>query len=238
MAISLSGLTAGLGDVYSGLLGGASSSSANSLMGSSSLLSDYASIKNGTYGKMLKQYYAKQKASLTEDSDTSKASSKNKAGKDTATSSAASALNKSASALNNLNYSEDNVDKIYDSVSTFVKDYNSMIKNASNSSVGSVNSQAEVLNNYTYANYKLLVKAGITMNADRTLSLNEDTFKKADMSTLKTLFKGNNSYADQVSSRASTIYRYSNNGSSLKNTYSNSGKYSTPNTSSMINSIL
>lgn len=237
MAISLSGLTAGLGDVYSSLLGGASSS-ANSLMGSSSLLSDYASIKNGTYGKMLKQFYAKQKASLDEDSETSKTKSKNKAGKDTATASAASALNKSASALNNLDYKEENVDKIYDSVSTFVKDYNTMIKNSSNSSVDSVNSQANVLNNYTYANYKMLVKAGITMNADRTLSINEDTFKKADMSTLKTLFKGNSSYASQVSSRASTIYRYSNNGSPLKNTYSNSGKYSAPNTSSMINSIL
>ncbi len=78
MAISLSGLTAGLGDVYSGLLGGTSSST-NSFLGSSSLLSDYASIKNGTYGKMLKQYYAKQKASLAEDSDSYKTTSKNKA---------------------------------------------------------------------------------------------------------------------------------------------------------------
>ena len=238
MAISLSGLTAGLGDVYSGLLGGASSSSANSLLGSSSLLSDYASIKNGTYGKMLKQYYAKQKASMDEDSDTSKTSSKNKAGKDAASASAASALNKSASALNNLDYKEENIDKIYDSVSTFVKDYNTMIKSSSNSSVGSVNSQANVLNNYTYANYKMLVKAGITMNADRTLSINEDTFKKADMSTLKTLFKGTNSYADQVSNKASKIYRYSNNVYSLASTYSSTGKYSAPDTSSMINSIL
>lgn len=237
MAISLSGLTSGLGDVYSNLLGGASSST-SSLFGSSTLLSDYASIKNGTYGKMLKQYYAKQKASLDEDSDTSSSSSKTKAGKDSASASAASSLNKSASALNNLNYNEENIDKIYDGVSAFVKDYNSMIKASSNSSVNSVNSQADTLNNYTYANYKMLVKAGITMNADRTLSLNEDTFKKADISTLKTLFKGTNSYADQVASKASKIYRYSNNGSSLANTYSSTGKYSTPDTSSMINSIL
>ena len=38
---------------FSSLIGGATNSSAN-------LLSDYASIKNGSYGKMMKAYYAKQ----------------------------------------------------------------------------------------------------------------------------------------------------------------------------------
>ena len=234
MAISLSGLTAGMGDVYSGMLSGSSSFSANSLMGTSTLLSDYASIKNGSYGKMLQSYYSKL---LSDDSD-EKTTSTTKAGKDAITSSAANTLYKSASALENLNYSEDNIDKIYDNVSTFIKDYNSMIKNASNSSVGSVASQANILNDTTYSNYKLLVKAGITMNADRTLSINEDTFKKANMSTLKTLFKGNSSYASRVSAKASQIYRYATNGSSMNYSYSSNGTYSSLNTSPSINSLL
>ena len=234
MAISLSGLTSGLGDVYSSLFSGASSSS-SSLFGASTLLSDYVSIKNGSYGRMMKAYYAK----LTEsDKDDDTSTSTTKAGKDTATASSASSLYKSASALNNLDYSEDNIDKVYDNVSKFVDDYNSLIKKASNSSVGSVNSQANMLNNYTYANYKMLVQAGITMNADRTLSLNEDTFKKANISTLKTLFKGANSFASQVSSRASQIYRYASDGSSLNYSYSSNGKYSSINSSSYIDSIL
>lgn len=235
MAInSLTGLTSGLGDVYSGLLGGASSSSSSSLFGASTLLTDYVSIKNGSYGKMLKSYYAKLTKEYSDDDSTSTT----KAGKDTATASSASSLYKSVSALNNLDYSEDNIDDIYDSVSKFVKDYNSLIKNASNSSVGSVSSQANALNNYTYANYKLLAKAGITMNADRTLSLNEDIFKKSDISTLKTLFKDNNSFASQVSTKASKLYRYASEGSSLNYSYSSSGKYLSQNSSSSINSLI
>lgn len=235
MAISLSGLTAGKGDIYSSILSGGSSLSANSLLGTSTLLSDYASIKNGSYSRMLKSYYAKYTAS--DDADDSSTST-TKAGKDSITASNANSLYKSASALNNLEYNEENIDKIYDGVSAFIKDYNSMIKSASNSSVGSVNSQANMLNNSTYANYKLLAKVGITMNADRTLSINEDTFKKADVATLKTLFKGSNSFADKVSSKASQIYRYASNGSSMNYSYSSNGAYSALNQSSYINSIL
>lgn len=237
MGIGLRGLTSGLGDVYSSLLSsGFSSSAGGGLSGltNNTLLSDYASIKNGSYGRMLKAYYAKQTKAL-EDDDSSKTSA-SKAGKDSAASSSAKAAQKSASALNNLEYTEDNKDKIYDSVSSFVKDYNSMIKSASNSSVSAVSNQANTMNNTTYANYKMLARAGITMNADRTLSINEKTFKKADMSTLKTLFKGNNSFADQVADRASQIYRYANNGTSTL--YNSQGARTSMDTTSMLNGIV
>ena len=52
MGISLNGLNSGMQDMYSSLLGGSGD-------GASTLLSDYASIKNGSYGKMMKSYYAK-----------------------------------------------------------------------------------------------------------------------------------------------------------------------------------
>lgn len=235
MAIGLKGFTSGLGDVYSSLLSSGFSSSGGGLSGltSSTLLSDYASIKNGSYGRMLKAYYAKQ----TKETDEEESSVSNtKAGKDSAASASAKAVQKSASELNNLDYSEENMDKIYDSVSSFVKDYNSMIKSASNSSVNSVSNQANQMNNTTYANYKMLAKAGITMNADRTLSINEKTFKKANMSTLKTLFKGTNSFADQVSNKASQIYRYANNG--VSSLYNSQGARTTLDTSSMLNGIV
>ena len=182
---------------------------------------------------MLKAYYAKQTKAMEEENDTT---SKNKVGKDSAASSSAKAAQKSASALNNLEYTEENKDKIYDSVSSFVKDYNSMIKNASNSSVSAVSNQANTMNNTTYANYKMLAKAGITMNADRTLSIDEKTFKKANMSTLKTLFKGSNSFADQVSNRASQIYRYANNGSSTL--YNSQGTRTSLDTATIMNGIV
>lgn len=234
MAIGLKGLTSGLGDVYSSLLSsGFSGGGGLSGLTNNTLLSDYASIKNGSYGRMLKAYYAKQTKALEEEDNSTV---KNKAGKDSAASSSAKAAQKSASALNNLEYTEENRDKIYDNVSSFVKDYNSMIKSASNSSVGAVSNQANTMNNTTYANYKMLAKAGITMNADRTLSINEKTFKKADMSTLKTLFKGSHSFADQVADRASQIYRYANNGSSTL--YNSQGARTSLDTSSIMNGIV
>lgn len=235
MAIGLKGFTSGLGDVYSNLLSSGFSSPGSSLnnLAGSTLLSDYASIKNGSYGRMLKAYYAKQtKEADEEDSSVSK----NKAGKDSAASSSAKAAQKSASELNNLDYSEENKDKIYDSVSSFIKDYNSMIKSASNSKVSAVSNQANQMNNTTYANYKMLAKAGITMNADRTLSINEKTFKKANVSTLKTLFKGTNSFADQVSDKASRIYRYANNG--VSSLYNSQGARTSLDTTSMLNGIV
>ena len=238
MSISLSGLTSGVGDIYSSLLSSSGSSmSGVNLLDSSSLLSDYAAIKNGSYTRMLKAYYAK--LSTSEEDSSSSSSSVNKAGKDATTASSASSAYKSATALSKLDYSEDNKDKIYDSVSSFIKDYNSMIKNASNSSVSSVNKQADYLNNITYSQYKTLAAAGITMNSDRTLSINENTFKKANMSTIKTLFKGSNSFADQVSSKASQIYRYASSGnSSVASLYTGSGTYSSIDTSSLLNSVI
>lgn len=236
MSISLSGLTAGKGDIYSGLLSsGSSSIGGMDLLGTSSLLSDYASIKNGSYGKMLNAYYAKLSASEDEDSSSKKSTQ----AADSAASSSANAAYKSASALNSLDYSEENIDKVYSKVSAFIKDYNSMITSATKSSVSSVSQQANYLNNSTYSQYKLLASVGITMNADRTLSIDENTFKKANVGTLKTLFKGSSSFASQVANRASQIYRYANSGkSSVANLYNGTGSYSSIDSSSMLNSIV
>lgn len=124
--------------------------------------------------------------------------------------------------MNALDYSADNIDELYDKVSAFVKDYNSMMKAASKSNNSAVKAQADALNDYTYQNYKLFSKVGITMNADRTLSIDEDTFKKVNektgstnVPTLTTLFKGIGSFADKAADRASTIYRKAGEGEAV-----------------------
>ena len=214
MGMGLNGLSSGLNDTYSALLGGGSGSGE---VGGASLLSDYASIKNGSYGKMMKSYYAKVK-DAEEEEDSSKGKSKTKE-KDAASASAARKFYETATGMNALDYSADNIDELYDKVSSFVKDYNSMMKAASKSSNSDVKAQADALNDYTYQNYKLFAKVGITMNADRTLSIDEDTFKKVNektgstnVPTLTTLFKGINSFADKAADRASTIYRKAGEG--------------------------
>ena len=77
MGKGISGLDSGMSNVYSSLLGGGTAGGA----GASTLLTDYASIKNGSYGKMMKAYYAKQKAEEEAESSDS-VSSKSKKIKD------------------------------------------------------------------------------------------------------------------------------------------------------------
>mgnify|MGYP006990115806 FL=1 len=222
MGINLNGLNSGMADTYSALLGGMGGGDDAGGMGS--LLSDYAAIKNGSYGKMMKSYYAKMEKQEAE--EYGKTDSK-KAGKikDNASASAARSLYSSASALSSLNYddrSEENINKITDSVSSFIKDYNSLMKSAAKSENTTVQKQAESLYNSYYTNYKLFSKVGITLNSDKTLSLDEDTMKKALQdtehgkgATVKTLFGGIGSFADKAANKASQIYRAAGDGEAV-----------------------
>ena len=214
MGIGLNGLNAGASDIYSSLLGGSGSDTS----GASTLLTDYASIKNGSYGKMMKSYYAK--TAEEEAAESGKSSKKSEA--DGASASAARKFYESATAMNSLDYSEGNMDELYDKVSEYIKNYNNLITTASKSENAAVKAQADALNDYTYQNYKLFAKLGITMNSDRTLSIDEDTFKKVNektgatnIPTMKTLFQGINSFADKSADRASKIYSLASEGDSV-----------------------
>lgn len=242
MGINLTGLNSGLADTYSTLLGGMGGSDNSG--GVSSLLSDYAAIKNGSYGKMMKSYYAKlEKQEAEESGETNK--SKSGKVKDASSASAAASLYRSASTLTSLNYddrSEENIGKITDAVSSFIKDYNSLMKSADKSENTTVQKQAESLYNSYYTNYKLFAKVGITMNSDKTLSFDEDSMKKAledtehgNGATVKTLFSGIGSFADKAVNKASQIYRAAGDGeavTSSKAKYAGVGRSSSSSTSS------
>lgn len=222
MGISLNGLNSGMADTYSSLLGGMSGGDDAGGMGS--LLSDYAAIKNGSYGKMLKTYYGKLEKQEAEESGKSDSKNAGKV-KDSSSASAARSLYKSATALEGLNFddrSEENIGKITDAVSSFIKDYNSLMKSADKSKNTTVQKQAESLYNAYYTNYKLFSKVGITMNSDRTLSFDQDTMKTAladtehgKGATVKTLFGGIGSFADKAANKASQIYRAAGDGESV-----------------------
>ncbi len=221
MGISLNGLNSGMADTYSTLLGGMSGGDD---AGMGSLLGDYAAIKNGSYGKMLKTYYSKLEKQEAEESGKTDQKNAGKV-KDSSSASAAKSLYKSASTLEGLNYddrSEENIGKITDAVSAFVKDYNSLMKSADKSKNSTVQKQAESLSDSYYTNYKLFSKIGITMNSDRTLSFDESTMKSALQdtehgrgATVKTLFGGIGSFADKAMTKASQIYRAAGDGEAV-----------------------
>lgn len=237
---------------YSFLFQSMSTSSGGGL-GNLNFLSDYASIKNGSYGKLMKAYYAKDKSEevssiaekqykKTTSASTAKDSAKTLAGIE----SAADNLKDSADALittgtksvfNKVEVEskdeygfthtskEYDKDAIYKSVSNFVEDYNNLIKTAGSSETKSVQNRVTTLTNATDANENLLSKVGITVNSDKTLSIDEETFKGSDMTTVKSLFNGNSSYGYRVSAQASLIDYTANREASKANTYTGSGSY-------------
>ncbi len=183
--------------------------------GSSFNLSDYAAIKNGSYGKLLKAYYAKQdaeKASYGGDSVQKSAMMK----------SSADDLKKSADALNS-NELWEKKENITKAVKSFVEDYNSVIEHAGDSNSNSVLRNAVWLTGITESNENILAKIGITVGKGNKMELDEEALKKADMSSLKTLFTGHNSFADKVSMKANSI---SNAAAGSIGTYKSDGKYS------------
>ena len=57
------------------------------------------------------------------------------------------------------------------------------------------------------------------------LSVDEDTFKKADSTKVDALFKGNGSYAYAVASKASMLEYAAKNEAEKTNTYGANGRY-------------
>jgi hypothetical protein len=124
----------------------------------------------------------------------------------------------------NVTYGYDK-DKIYDSVSKFVDNYNKLIDSASKSENSSVSNYVSSLKSSTKSEETLLSELGIKADKDTgKLSIDQEAFKKADMTTAKSLFNGTGSFAYQVSTKASMINYYAANDSTSKGTtYSSSG---------------
>jgi hypothetical protein len=78
----------------------------------------------------------------------------------------------------------------------------------------------------TATNENLLGKIGITIGSDNKLSVDEETFKAADMSTVKSLMTGTGSYASNIGTKASLINMYAQqDAAKASGLYTQSGTY-------------
>lgn len=218
---------------FSALLGGTANSSG-------SLLSDYASLKNGSYGKLMKAYYEQQNAEKASSSgDTPQ--------KLTLMRSGADALKKSADALNDASLWEKKKFKIKDeetgeeievedydwdsitkAVKSFVGNYNSLVEHMGSSDTKNVLRNAAWMTNITDKAKNLLSKAGITIGRGNKLELDEDALKEADITTLKSLFTGYGSFTDKIAQKADNIGKEAANAAVKAKgvTYTKNGGYS------------
>ena len=120
-----------------------------------------------------------------------------------------------------------NTDAIYKAVSSYVKQYNSLVKSTEGSNVMAIRASAASMTDYTKKNAEALSAIGIQINEkDKTLSIDEEAFKKADMKDVKELFQGSNSYLYQVSAKASQINYHAQYEAQKANTYNSVGAYS------------
>lgn len=206
---------------YSYLFSGLSGSSGSNL----NFLSDYASIKNGSYGKLLKSYYGTAKDSSTATSS-AKSSSKNvldrileekrnpKVSKDTQEANAnltegLSILNTSVAALRNDKTYTDTAngksaeDKTVTAMKAYVSDYNNVVAAAKGSTLANKTAYVANMMSTTAANADKLSEVGITVNSDGTLELDEAKLKAAGTAKVQELFSPDDvmSYGSSIASR-------------------------------------
>ena len=127
-------------------------------------------------------------------------------------------------------------DALYKAVSNFVDDYNSVISSTEEANTKSIASRSSNLITSTSAYEKQLNNIGITVNDDFTLSLDKDTFKKAEISAVKSLFSGAGSFGYKTSAQASLINFAADTESLRANTYNYTGAYNTYNSGNLFNS--
>ena len=133
---------------YSYLFSGLNTSSTGSA-GNLNFLSDYAAIKNGSYGKLMKAYYAETGTSDSVKKLANKSNSvskddtemltKVKSSTDDLKESAAKLLTKGAKSV----WAEDDMEKVYSAVDELVKDYNSVLDTMDKTNSTSILSRAK-----------------------------------------------------------------------------------------------
>lgn len=223
---------------------GSSKSTGSGLFGIN--LSEYASIRSGSYGKLMRSYFSMDSTKGTSKSDdsikntiedlaTTTSTSKDSTKTLAAIESDAKELTDSAKALytrsNNKVFTKDSggsydTDKIYKAVKSFADDYNSMLDTAGKSSTNRISRSVSSMKNETSYNEKPLKEIGITVD-EKTgrLSVDETTFKGADTEKIKNLFNGTGSYAYSVATKAAMTESYAKSEAAKSNTYTKNGTY-------------
>lgn len=192
----------------------------------SSWLSDYASIKNGSYGKLMKAYYGTEKESGASASSTKSSTTKNILKKleeekrnprvSKEVKKANSNLNAGLSSLkgslstlqNSATYTDTEngrsaADKVVSAVKSFVTDYNNVVTASKDSTLTSKTAYVANMMSNTASNSGKLAEIGVRLNSNGTLEVDEAKLKATDISKVQDLFSSQDimSYGSRLASR-------------------------------------
>lgn len=198
------------------------STSSNS--GSSDMLgisySDYASIKNGSYRKLVSAYYSKvenenQTASSSDIKDNKEKLNMIKDSADKLKDSAGKLLDKGKNSLFQTkvdeaghSYIDYDEDKVYAAVKDFVRDYNDFLDSVSEADTVTLLRTAKSMVSYAKASDDVLASIGITVGSDNKLSVDEDKFKAASKASVQSVLQSTGGFAYQVKAKAATVSNY------------------------------
>ncbi|MCR5684796.1 MAG: hypothetical protein K6G81_05165 [Lachnospiraceae bacterium] len=226
----ISGISSNDNNYFASMLGTKSSSSKSSSSGLDSIvggssagggLGDYALIQSGAYKKLLNAYYSRQDNTDTAQTKAEKINLST-AGSD------ASGLNQEITKLLEKGVSEDNRESIKEGLKGVIDKYNSLIDSSSSVDDVKVLRQALWMTQDTSALAATLSDIGITVGSNNKLSLDEEKFDKAQLTSISTAIVGRGSYFSRLADRSASISGAANNavsGSNSSSMYRSNGSY-------------
>ena len=110
-------------------------------------------------------------------------------------------------------------------MNSFVTNYNAVVKAVEEVDGNTVTGRAKRMVNDSATNFKSLLKVGITIGADNTLSIDEKAFKEADMRDVKNLFNGSHSLSAKAYQKAIEINNLSSSAASSTSLYNSKAGY-------------
>lgn len=114
------------------------------------------------------------------------------------------------------------IDKIFATAKSFVNHYNGMFDTAESSSNSGVLANLSYIREKTADNTNALKQFGIDVNAKGRMTIDEDTFKKSDMSKVQKFFQ---SYGSSIATNASLVDYYMTTQANAANGYTSDGTY-------------
>lgn len=224
---------------YSSLFASLNSGTKNSTAApSNNLFADWASIQNGSYGKLTKAYYGKHSQSVDMDEDevkTAVRTNNSLKAEHTDLRKAISDIRDAESVFTdkiktkdaNGNEVEDyDYDKIYKLLKSFADSYNGTLDKGVESDNKTILRNTLQMTHMTSTHSKLLSSVGITVGSDNKMTVSEADVKKASMTALKTLFVGMGSYAESIDNNASNIISAVDRDNNKLSNYTANGTFS------------
>ncbi len=194
---------------------------------------DYAAIKNGSYGKLVKSYYQ----GTTKDIQAQKVASTYNKTNPANTSKKAEVADTDKTGLTQMRKDADQLKAstealakddlwkktdgkedtaaVVSAVKSFANDYNKVIDQAGKVNSKEISQDTKFMTGMTDTFSKVLGKIGVSVGEDGKLSVDEEALKKADSATVKSLFAGNGTYGSQIADKAASIAKDTDMNSSI-----------------------